>query len=233
MTAIFDFEKNFWNIIAIFVAIIVPLIILLIEKKIKKLNYYIAYNYPLIDINEEVKEDFEIKYKGELIKDISICEIFVENVGKEISSNDFEEPIKIVISNCNFIFSVELLDCYPEHLNINIDVDNDSKHILIQPLLLNKNDFFKFKIVYEGKYSNIEVQSRIKGLKKINKIHILKKSKLKTNFEATIVSIIATLFIYYFFKSELDFKTVIFIIAFTFGFYFFNRKIIINRFKND
>lgn len=168
---LFLIENNFWIIFPSIIAVITlfsMFIIYYLQKVEKKLSFYVNYNYPLINIKNDVKNDFEIKYKGEIIQDLSICEIVIENNGKEISSGDFEEPIKFIFSNCNFIYSVELVDCHPENLITKIDVDNANSQIKLNPLLMNNKDFLKFKIVYEGKNSEIKAQSRIKGLKSIS-----------------------------------------------------------------
>lgn len=164
-------SKPWWEFVGVITGVIlsiIAIIISIIQNKKKQLSYDIPYLYPLVKINKNVKNDFEVKYKGETIEQVCITELIIENTGNiPIRKEDFNEPIKIEIKNCSHIFNVELVETVPDNLVVIIDINNDTNLIYINPMLLNKNDSFKLKIVFEGENSSIKLSSRIVDLSEI------------------------------------------------------------------
>jgi hypothetical protein len=174
------FSKPWWESIGVLTGgllSVIAIIIAIRQNKKKRLVYSVPYLIPLVDINEKIKNDFEIKYKGEVISQVCLTEIKIENTGSiPVKKEDFDEPIKIEIQNCKHIFSLELIDVFPENLSVNLDVISNSNIIHLNPLLLNPKDFIKFKIVFEGDDSSIKITSRIADLSQIQ----LKKESINS-----------------------------------------------------
>ena len=113
-------SKPWWEFIGVVTGVILSVIAIYIsikQNRLKQLSYHIPYLYPLVDISKNEKNDFEIKYKGERIDQVCICEVCIENIGEiPVKKEDFEEPIKIEIENCTHIFDVKIIDKNPKHL---------------------------------------------------------------------------------------------------------------------
>src|SRR3989442_9175372 len=77
-------------------SVLVPVVIHLKEQSKKEISYIVFDDVPLLNIKEEVKENFEVRYKGIPVKDATFLNIRVWNSGNvPIEEADIIDPIKL------------------------------------------------------------------------------------------------------------------------------------------
>ena len=77
-------------------SVLVPIAIHLRERSKKEISYRVIDDVPLLNIKEEVKENFEVRYNGIPVKDATFLLVRVWNSGNvPIEEADFIDPIKL------------------------------------------------------------------------------------------------------------------------------------------
>lgn len=145
--------------------IIILVISLFINRKKKVLSYKIISNNLLITNSDDIK----IFYSNKEINNIYEVIIEINNAGNnEIKPDDYGKNISIVFDESINILSAIIKEKYPDDLDIDLDI-KDNK-VLLDKILLNKNDRFiiQFKLTSKSnlsKIENIQVSARIVGFK--------------------------------------------------------------------
>lgn len=168
------FRDQIWTFIGVIIsliAIIIPIIIYFFQKTKKNLSYEILSNNSVLSNKDKIEGKLKILYDEKILDDVSICEIkFLNNGNQSISSNDFEKTLDLKFSKDVDILSVDIINVEPENLNVDY---NKQKNILqINPLLLNVKDYFVVKVLLSNltKSKDIQIEGRIKDIKKINEV---------------------------------------------------------------
>jgi hypothetical protein len=84
----------FWAVIAVVVAIVVPVALYLIGRTKKALAYETSAT-PMV--SPWVHEAFEISFQGTRVRSVHLVEVDIKNVGNApIRSGDYETPLRVV-----------------------------------------------------------------------------------------------------------------------------------------
>lgn len=136
--------------------------------------------------------------------------IEINNAGNnEIKPEDYDKNISIVFDESINILSAIIKEKYPDDLDIDLDI-KDNK-VLLDKILLNKNDKFiiQFELtsksnLFRGKIENIQVSARIAGfeIKKRKQIYFL-SSLFNSLYAATNSLIIFCLGIILYYEKKL------------------------------
>lgn len=177
----------------------------------KQLSWEKIYVSSIIKDEEDIKDDLEISFKGEKVSDVKILAIKIKNTGsKDVTSNDFEKPIKLTLNEGANILKYDIID---KSINVDIDPDtgiNAENNILkIAPFLLNSGEYFTLKLIID-KYeeNNIKFSSRIVGINKIHKYIKWNHTPLYVLIFFTFISIP----FFYFSSQPLLLESILFII---------------------
>ena len=77
-------------------AIVVSVIIYLKQRQRRSLSYEIVSATPLLSVEEDIKKDLQISYKGKPVEQVHLVMIKILNSGSlPIPSKDYEQPITI------------------------------------------------------------------------------------------------------------------------------------------
>ena len=122
----------------------------------------------------------KLSYDGSPIESFSFYRVTIRNNGgKEIKSDDFEEPILISSTNGTIVL-IPFLRKQPLNLNV-INKDNKLK---LGKCLLNPDDIYQFEIGVinanrEENITNFKITGRIAGIKEIKKVFLKDTNKSK------------------------------------------------------
>jgi len=171
-----DYSDYIVLIPSIILSGIVTYWIYLKQNQIKQLSFEYLSNNEIISINEDFKDSIQMYYQGKEAKNVWLTVIKFHNTGnKEINKEDFDSNIKLTTEFADQILSYEIINSQPK--NMNIDVLHNSNGLEITPCLLNSKDSFSLKILSNGEDLNLNVITRISGIKSLKNRSLKNDSK--------------------------------------------------------
>lgn len=209
-------ETNLVGIVAVLIALIVPVLLFIKGKNHKELSYEIISNTPLITSDEEIRKKIKIVFEDEEIKeDVSLVLVRIVNTGNvSIKQEEFIENIVIGGDGEFKVFTAELKETSPS--NIKVEINNDANNmglIFISPLLLNPKDEMTLKLLIASYENELKVSSRIVGIREI--IKVKEKTSSKVISLVLVINLVLAIFIALF--SSLD-KLETLVLAFSVSF---------------
>lgn len=158
------------TIIAI-LAIVAGFVIYLLQRSKKSLAYEVISKLPLLSAKEEIKNELQILYKGNPVKNVHLFTLKIINDGNQpIASNDFEKPLYFNLSGDVQILSAEVVSTKPDNLNPSLIYDVN--RFGIEPLLLNSKDFIEIKAIINTEKFSFKPDARIVGVKEVKEAAI-------------------------------------------------------------
>ena len=223
-------SSSFWNVnitllgliltaIGIVIAIVIPFWIYLKQKNIKRLEYKVLANESLLSYHKDLENNLKIIYLGQEIKTLSLLNLEFINTGNvPIQRSDFDQNIRISSPLCSSVISA-VADCISPNYQdpiISGPVEQ-TNYIEIHPLLINQNDHFTIKFLIDTNTKNInyDIDSRIIGIKKIEKF------KERINYFLIITPLVLfslIISVYYEFVDDKEWSLLIFFYKFIFFF---------------
>lgn len=146
----------------------IAIILTIKQNRKKKLSYKVLYSGVLLNIDKQLQNDLKIVYKNQEVQLINLLKIEIINDGKvPIKKEEFEGYIDLELLNCDTVLDIEVTDSYPNNLKLTYDLVESL--IVIHPLLINPGEYFKLKIIFDGKDSNFDLSARLEGISEIGK----------------------------------------------------------------
>ena len=211
-----EFVERYNVIIGIllgFVAgVIIPLILHIKNKSIKKLNFQLIANYSLAEKTLK-EENLKIIYEGIEYETVRITILrFINEGNRPIDKDDFNNNLIICFHDENIkIINAGFLECDPKNLDI-VFRKNENK-IEFDPFLLNPTEFFEIKILSDRR-SGFDVNARINGIKEVS-LKIKKQSYIIKNWIVISGIIMALITISIWFSDNLSIKSIVYLTAVT------------------
>lgn len=184
-----DSMWQFVGVILAIIAIIITVILFFNQRQRKALSCQIISNTPLLKIDEEIKRDLQILFKGKAVQDIQLIIARIINTGTvPIKSSDYECPINFHFGEDVQILTAEVTETNPNSLKASANIER--KEVTLTPTLMNSGDWITLKILVNQFDESITVDSRIVGVKEIKKYTDVYKNKLIANIVILILGII-------------------------------------------
>lgn len=159
----------FWQFVIVVLigvlAIIAAVIIYLKQRLHKNISYEIISKSSLLSVNDEIKQDVQISFKGKLVQQVSLIILRIFNSGNvPVLSTDFESPIAITLGKNAIVLTAEIIDKQPDCLPTLIT--SEDSRIILAPTLLNPRDSVTLRMLVTN-LETIDIDSRIAGVRKI------------------------------------------------------------------
>lgn len=103
----------------------------------------------LSHIDKEVKSDLHIEYKGVKVENLQQLQFLVANTG-ERAIRDIIRPLRLELPQGVEIMDASLLHVFPEGREVQLKSDEDSHSVEFIFPLLNRDEFFIFKLLVKG-----------------------------------------------------------------------------------
>lgn len=195
-----DILINFSDYIVLIPSVILGGIVaywIYLKQKVNKLlSYEVISSNNVIQIDTSYKDSIRVFFEEKEIDNLWIKIIKFENRGNvPIEKKDFHDPITIILDSQCKIIAADIIDVFPK--NINLELIKSTNRVELEPTLLNSKDRFSLQIMYSGNDSEIEVVSRISGIK--NMLEYSKRTENNNtliflpNYFFTILTLIFTL----------------------------------------
>jgi uncharacterized protein YjeT (DUF2065 family) len=139
------------------------------QRQRKSLSYQIVSNTPLLSVEEEIKKDLVIRYRGKEVQKVDLVVVRIVNTGNlPIAAKDFDRPITLDLGEGAQILTAEISERKPDELQPSINVEQSK--IKLEPILLNQGDAITFKMLVTGSTNKIKFDFRIVGVEKIGQL---------------------------------------------------------------
>lgn len=163
----------------------------------KSFSYEIITNSRLLTAKEIIKDDLQILYKGNEVKNIQLLILKFINTGNQpIIASDFQRHLSLVFSDLTQILSAETISAKPENLDATVIIEN--KKVTLTPLLLNSKDFAQIKIITSNE-NDFKIDARIVG---VNEIKQIKQKSVTANLIISAILGISVLILFIFYVSQ-------------------------------
>lgn len=154
------------SIIVATIAIFISVVLYLKQKKRKEISYAILSKVQLLSVKSEIKEKVTILFEDKPTQQVHLAEILIFNSGNiSVVKEDFKRPISLGFGNKAQILSAEITETSPENLEAEDRIQG--KKVVLKLELFNSNDSVLLKMLV-SRLSDIKVDGRIVGIKKIN-----------------------------------------------------------------
>lgn len=152
------------------VTIIVSIAIYFKQRNRKRLSYEILSNTALLSVEEEVKNEIQLSYKGKAIEGVKLVVLRIFNSGNvPVVSTDYEKPISIEFGTETRVLTAEVIKKSPPNLQSTISIED---HVVtLYPALLNPADSITTKMLVTKYEKGLEINSRIIGVSRIEELH--------------------------------------------------------------
>jgi hypothetical protein len=170
------------------VTIIVSIVIYFKQRSRKRLSYRILSNTVLLGVEEEVKKDIQLSYKGKAIVGVRLLVLRIFNSGNvPVVSTDYEKPISIDLGKETRVLTAEVIKKSPPNLQSAISIED---HVVtLYPALLNPADSITTKMLVTKYENGLEVNSRIIG---VSRVEELREGSLLTKVILAYLAILLT-----------------------------------------
>jgi hypothetical protein len=103
----------------------------------------------LSSIDKEVKSDLHIEYKGVKVENLQQVQFLIANTG-ERAIRDMIKPLSLHLPNDVEVMDASILYVSPEGREVSLEVSEKDYSVNFNFSLLNKDDFFIFKLLLKG-----------------------------------------------------------------------------------
>jgi hypothetical protein len=135
----------------------------------KELTYRLLADGPVFSPDDEIRDRVEIFYDKKPVEAVSFLIIQFTNSGRtNISKNDFDGDLKFNFQGTVKILSADVIERNPSELPVEFEPILST--VLIRPLLLNRGDSFKIKILVDTLKPVLTVEARIVGVKSVKRV---------------------------------------------------------------
>jgi len=115
----------------------------------KSITPYIDFTSSILsNIDDDVKDVLDIKYKGMKVNNLTEIQLLIANTG-DVAIRDLIHPLELNLPNNISIIDVVLLYTYPKGREVSLNIVDNK--ITMNFDLLNQKDFFVVKFLFDGK----------------------------------------------------------------------------------
>jgi hypothetical protein len=157
-----------WGVILSISLGIPSLVIAIIALRKQRIQKEVAYktisDTLLFDPQKEIERRFQ--FDGKEISNLRLVILKISNSGDmPILPGEFIEPVTFLFGSQSEILDAEVIEKKP--CNLKVVLKPDVNTLTLAPLLLNKGETIKLKILLSGVSEKVRVESRIVGLQEI------------------------------------------------------------------
>jgi len=142
-----------WNLIFFLIAVIITFLVtrhFYLRSVDKELVPFLQFQSDVLDqIDDEVKSDLEIKYKGIKVDRLQQIQFLVANTGEK-AIKELIKPLSLKIKGKVSIMDAKILYIHPKGREVTLILDKTNNTVNFNFPLLNKDDFFIVKFLING-----------------------------------------------------------------------------------
>jgi len=155
-------KSNPFGAASLFIAITV-LIVFQWWRQRKVFSCTVVSHYPLVDVSKNFSQRVKILFDDKQVDKVSLIVIELRNNGwVPIEDKDFYEPVAMNFGESAEIMSIETVESRPKTLKANTVWQGAC--LTLEPLLLNRGDRIKLKLLVHNFKPPVSVSGRIKGI---------------------------------------------------------------------
>ncbi len=149
------------------------IIVTLKQRNRRSCSYQIVSSAPVVSVRPEFKSKVQVQFEGKLVEDAHQVILRIWNSGDAfIKPDEFIIPIKFNFGSAEVLGSPEILETIPDQLRESVSLlcDIKNENVTLKPLLLDKNESIKWKVLLTRFTGDIKVEGKIAGVRKIRRL---------------------------------------------------------------
>lgn len=167
-----------WQSLGVIIGAVLAVVAILISLRQwqrKSLAYEVISNENIVRISDNsVGSELQIVYQGKPVKDLYLITIrFINSGNTEIRPEDYVKQISLSFGGNSEILGNKVLEQEPSNLGVKINHEKTKEVLLIEPVLLNKRDYFTIQTLVTG-FQSVAPNGRIAGVSRIREVTPLK-----------------------------------------------------------
>jgi xanthosine utilization system XapX-like protein len=124
---------------------------------------------PVMTERQEMEGHLEIRFDGEVIKDVSVAVLQVFNSGNEaLNPDDFLEPLRLGIQGEGRVLLAEVTETVPKELTQPITLDNNAVEFARK--LMNAGDLVTVRLIVTQLHGTLELDGRVSGVTRFQRV---------------------------------------------------------------
>lgn len=151
--------------------LLVPVVIYLKQRSKKEISYTVYGNIPLLNIQEGIKENFEVSYRGIPVQDATLLSLRIWNSGNTtIEEADFIDPIKLDFGKDATVIFFRAVTNPDNILSQYTKSLKGEGYITFKPRLLNKGYEIVVVVMVTGFSGYVKAEGLIKDVHSIRNV---------------------------------------------------------------
>ncbi len=147
----------------------VPLLIWQFTKKRRSISYGVLAATPVMTERQEMEGHLEIRFDGEVIKDVSVAVLQVFNSGTEtLTPLDFDKPLRLGIEGEGRVLLAEVTETVPKQLVQPITLDHNA--VEFARTLMNAGDLVTVRLIVTQLRGTFRLDGRVSGVTRFQRV---------------------------------------------------------------
>ena len=149
------------------------------RQSCRRFVYAVDSDVPVL--RKEASDQMKVIFSGKEIQEPRLLVVDLWNAGKvSIDPTDFIEPVAFSFTKQTDVLDAEVLESEPFNLSAVLRLTQSD--VILQPLLFNKGDRVRIRILVSGLGGQLKVVSRIKGVRDVVDYRQMKRGRDKLSF---------------------------------------------------
>jgi hypothetical protein len=183
-----------WQSLGVIVGAVLALVAIIISLRQwqrKSLVYEVISKENIVRVaDHSVGSELQISYPGKPVKDLHLITVkFINSGNTEIRPEDYVRQVSLNFGENSEILGNKILEQEPNNLGLKINHEKSQEALLVDPVLLNRRDFFTIQALVTG-FQSVNTNGRIAGVTRIREVTTL---KLNSETLSTLVGMVVAI----------------------------------------
>lgn len=150
---------------------LIAIIISLRQWQRKSLAYEVISKENIVRVSDHsVGSELQILYQGKPVRDLYLVTVkFINSGNTEIRPQDYVRKVSLHFGEKSEILGNKILEQEPSNLDVKVNHDKNQESLLIDPVLLNKRDYFIIQALVTD-FKGVMPNGRIAGVSRIREV---------------------------------------------------------------
>ena len=142
-----------------FMGVMLPVIIILAQRKLKGLSYHVVEDTTIVKVDEHIAPRVQTLLDGKPVGEVRRVTVRLINVGHlDVNTKDYEVPIEIELGKCAQILEAKVGEVRPR--NLQPVVKTTANGVLLEPMMLQSGEYVTITVLAANSHQPVAVLSQ-------------------------------------------------------------------------